>query len=80
VQSVGGCYTHFQGGSIYRSTRTGAHLVTGAIMNAWAATGWENGPWGYPADEPRQTTGGTSQRFTGGTATYDTTTGTTTFR
>ncbi|MGY5886085.1 LGFP repeat-containing protein, partial [Modestobacter lacusdianchii] len=77
---AGGCFTHFQHGSIYWSPATGAHLVTDAIKDAWAATGWENGPWGYPADEPRQTPGRVTQEFTGATVTYDTATGTITTR
>ncbi len=40
-------YAHFQHGSIY-STPTGAHLLPSAVVTAWARTGWERGPLGYP--------------------------------
>jgi uncharacterized protein with LGFP repeats len=43
-----GRYNHFQGGSIYWLPSTGAHEVRGAIRQEWAATGWENGPLGFP--------------------------------
>ncbi|WP_371706597.1 GH25 family lysozyme [Pseudarthrobacter sp. NIBRBAC000502771] len=45
----GGCFQNFQGGSIMSSPSTGAAFVPfGAIRDAWAAQGYENGPWGYP--------------------------------
>ncbi|WP_139283122.1 L,D-transpeptidase family protein [Raineyella antarctica] len=47
----GGCYQHFQGGSIYWSPATGAHFTTGAIRAKWAATRWENGFLGYPTTD-----------------------------
>lgn len=43
-----GAYNHFTGGSIYWSQATGAWEVTGLIRDKWAATGWENGPLGFP--------------------------------
>ncbi|MCZ2829772.1 hypothetical protein O2W14_13095 [Modestobacter sp. VKM Ac-2986] len=44
----GGCFQHFQGGSVYVSAGTPATVVTGALRDRWAASGWENGPLGYP--------------------------------
>ncbi len=75
----GGTYQLFQGGAIYWSPFTGvAHPVTGPIRDTWAATGSENGPLGYPAEDPRAVPGGTSQKFQHGTLTWDSATGTVT--
>ncbi|WP_374939131.1 LGFP repeat-containing protein [Microbacterium sp. AK009] len=43
-----GCYQDFQGGKIHWSAATGAHATWGGIQQAWAASGWERGPLGYP--------------------------------
>ncbi|MCW2508529.1 MAG: hypothetical protein JWP68_1677, partial [Modestobacter sp.] len=75
----GGCHTQFQGGSIYWSPSTGAQAVAGAIRDAWAAQGWESGSWGYPTGYAQQSGSTVTQRFQGGTATWNTTTGTVTF-
>ncbi|TWH74235.1 LGFP repeat-containing protein [Modestobacter roseus] len=46
---AGGCFQHFQAGSIYSSPVTGAHSVTGAMRAEWARRGWENSyRLGYP--------------------------------
>ncbi|SDC06079.1 Peptidoglycan/xylan/chitin deacetylase, PgdA/CDA1 family, partial [Raineyella antarctica] len=67
----GGCYQHFQHGSIYWTASTGAHFVRGGIRDYWAASGWENGRYGYPKTDElcRTGTGGTlcRQDFQGGT-------------
>jgi len=76
----GGCFEKFERGSIYWTPVTGAHSVSGAIRDAWAGQGYEGGAWGYPTDEPASTGSGTVQHFTGGTATFDATAGTVTFR
>jgi uncharacterized protein with LGFP repeats len=77
----GGCFNHFQkDGSIYWSPTTGTHAVNDAIRATWAGLGWENSPWGYPTGDAQPATGGISQRFQNGTATWNTTTGTVTFR
>ncbi|CCH86172.1 exported protein of unknown function; putative LGFP repeats [Modestobacter italicus] len=47
----GGCYQHFQGGSVYSYRYTGTWVVGGAIRDRWAAQGWENGPLGYPMSD-----------------------------
>ncbi|WP_425438631.1 LGFP repeat-containing protein, partial [Raineyella antarctica] len=44
----GGCYQHFQYGSIYWSPSTGAHYTTGGIRAKWSWMGWEKGFLGYP--------------------------------
>lgn len=73
----GGCFQTFQGGAIYYSPATGAHVVRGALAVAWEHVGWENGPLGYPmADEMcGLKNGGCSQRFEGGVAMYSPATG-----
>ncbi|MCF6735436.1 hypothetical protein E9565_09690, partial [Blastococcus sp. KM273129] len=38
----------------------------GAIRDAWAGQGWENGRLGYPTSDPQPVTGGTRQTFQGG--------------
>ncbi len=44
-----GRYNHFsKAGSVYWTTATGAHAVSGGIRERWAALGWETGPLGYP--------------------------------
>ncbi|NIZ91503.1 SpoIID/LytB domain-containing protein [Kineococcus rubinsiae] len=70
-------YTHFQGGSVYASSVGGVHAVRGPIRDAWAAQGWETGTLGYPVGD-QQGSGTLSQRFQGGTLTFDPATGRTT--
>jgi hypothetical protein len=52
-----GTLQHYTNGSIYWSTRTGAHEVHGAIRDRWAETGWEHGPLGYPTTDETQALG-----------------------
>ena len=54
----GGRYNHFQGGSIYWSSRTGAWEVHGGIRNRWSALGWESGPLGFPLSNENALAGG----------------------
>jgi uncharacterized protein with LGFP repeats len=54
-----GRYNHVAiGGSIYWSPTTGARLVFGAIRDAWAATGWDTGPLGFPTSNELPAAGG----------------------
>jgi uncharacterized protein with LGFP repeats len=64
-----GCAQWFQGGAIYWSPATGAHMIGGAILKAWIAQGYETGPLGYPTADVRcgLAAGGCSQPFVGGT-------------
>ncbi|WP_147251501.1 reprolysin-like metallopeptidase [Blastococcus sp. TBT05-19] len=71
----GGCYLHFQGGSVYTSPAHGSHAVSGRIRDAWAASGWERGSLGYPVEGARSVPGGQEQRFQGGLLTLDQRTG-----
>ncbi|RBY92251.1 hypothetical protein DQ244_08150 [Blastococcus sp. TBT05-19] len=67
-----GCGQHFQGGSLYSGgaplgwRSPNAYAVTGALRDAWAARGWENGNLGYPRDNAYQAPGGLTQLFQGG--------------
>ena len=58
-----GRFNHFQGGSIYWTPVTGAHEVHGAIREAWAGTGYEHGPLGYPTTDEFGMAGGRGGDF-----------------
>ena len=73
-----GCYQQFQGGRIYWSTPSGAHvMVTGALWNHWGAQGYEGGPLGYPTGDQRcgLRDGGCFQDFEKATVYWSATTG-----
>lgn len=53
-----GAGQHFEGGSIYWSPNTGAHEVHGAIIDKWAAMGWENSYLGFPVTDETATPDG----------------------
>jgi hypothetical protein len=62
-----GRYNHFQGGSIYWTPATGAHVVYGAIRARWEFLGWERSFLGYPvSDELKFDEGGRVSVFQGG--------------
>ncbi|MGY1595215.1 LGFP repeat-containing protein, partial [Geodermatophilus sp. SYSU D00708] len=63
-----GAYVHFQGGSIYWSKATGAHVVRGAVRDVWKAQRWEKGELGYPTTDVRTTPDGVAEyaHFQGG--------------
>jgi hypothetical protein len=66
-----GAYNHFERGSAYWSPGTGAHLVHGAIRDAWAANGWEAGRLGFPTSGETPAAGGRRvQTFERGTITW----------
>ncbi|MGZ4657967.1 MAG: hypothetical protein ACXVGE_13670 [Blastococcus sp.] len=81
TQSVGptsdgvGRYAKFQGGSIYWSPTTGAHVVRGAFLTAWAATGYQQGYLGYPIKDAYAVSGGSRVDFQHGSITVATSTG-----
>jgi hypothetical protein len=66
-----GAFNHFEGGSIYWSPRTGAHLVYGDIRARWAGLGWENSALGYPVSDEYDVTGGRRSDFEGGSIVWD---------
>lgn len=46
-----GRFNHFQNGSIYWTSKTGAHMVYGGIKKFWENHGWETGVMGYPTSD-----------------------------
>ncbi|MFL6142790.1 MAG: GH25 family lysozyme [Labedaea sp.] len=52
-----GRFSHFQGGSVYWSPATNAHVVLGAIRDTWASLGWEQF-LGYPLTDEQGTSDG----------------------
>ncbi len=73
----GGLGQHFQGGSIYWTSSTGAHESHGSIRDKWSALNWENGFLGYPiSDEFASGRGGRGQHFQGGSIYWGLHTGT----
>lgn len=58
VPVEGGAYTRFEGGDIYWSPATGAHVVKGAIATTWAALGAERSPLGFPTTDELTTPDG----------------------
>jgi uncharacterized protein with LGFP repeats/L,D-peptidoglycan transpeptidase YkuD (ErfK/YbiS/YcfS/YnhG family) len=63
----GGIYQNFQNGAIIWSPAAGAHVSLGGTRAAWAATGFENGPLGYPTSDEIGVAGGVFQAYQGGT-------------
>src|SRR5262249_26099406 len=63
-----GRYNAFQGGLIVWSPASGAHEVHGAILDEWAAMGWDMGFLGYPTTDETTTGSGTGRynAFQGG--------------
>ncbi|NEK87252.1 hypothetical protein GCU60_16035, partial [Blastococcus saxobsidens] len=62
----GGCFQRFQGGSVYWSQATGARVVSGAVLDRWAAQRWETGSLGYPTTDVTAIPGGQFAHFQGG--------------
>ena len=57
-----GRFNHFaNAASIYWTPKTGAHAIYGAIRAAWAASGWEAGPTGYPTTDETGTADGVAR-------------------
>ncbi|CAN7459297.1 M43 family zinc metalloprotease [Arthrobacter sp. LjRoot78] len=72
----GGAYQMFEGGGIVWSPATGAHVSKGGIRQAWANTGFENGPLGYPTTSEYVGSSGTViQNFQGGRIVWSPSTG-----
>ena len=66
----GGCFRHYQGGSIYWTQATGAHFTRGLIKDLWARQGWETGELGYPTIDEFCMKDGCFQGFQGGDIYY----------
>jgi uncharacterized protein with LGFP repeats len=70
-----GRYAKFQGGVAYWSPTTGAHVVRGAFLTAWAAAGYEKGYLGYPTKDAYAVSGGNRMDFQHGSITVASATG-----
>jgi hypothetical protein len=76
VKVNGGVIQRFAGGTLYWSSRSGAHPVSGGIATAYAKLNWQNGRLGLPTSDPTPLTGGDwKQDFEGGTLTWRQSTG-----
>ncbi|MGY1690050.1 LGFP repeat-containing protein [Geodermatophilus sp. SYSU D01105] len=65
----GGARASLQGGVIYWSSSTGAHVVRGAVLQRWRALGGAGGELGYPTASYSNTpgvVGGKANQFSGG--------------
>ncbi|MCF6737738.1 LGFP repeat-containing protein, partial [Blastococcus sp. KM273129] len=72
----GGCFQHFQGGSVYWSPGTGARVLSVEIRDRWGAAGWENGALGFPvSDVGSLKDGGRFVHFQGGSIYWSPATG-----
>lgn len=71
----GGYYQNFQYGSILWSPATGAHVSFGGTRAAWAESGFENGPLGYPTSDEIGVPGGVYQTYQGGSIYWSPATG-----
>ncbi|MFB9376674.1 family 43 glycosylhydrolase [Kineococcus gynurae] len=70
-----GSYQHFQGGSVYFSSVTGAHVVKGLIRDRWAAWGWENSSLGFPLNDEIRLRSGAYSLFQDGSIYWSPATG-----
>lgn len=63
-----GHFRHFQRGSIYWTSRTGAYEVHGRIRDEWSSLGWERSFLGYPLTDETGTPDGVGRfnHFQGG--------------
>lgn len=66
----GGRFSTFDGGAIYWSPQTGAHIVWGGIREAWENEGGPGGQLGYPTSDEQTVPGGWQQEFQHGTVSY----------
>ena len=72
-----GRYRHYQGGSIYWTSSTGAHEVHGSIRSKWSGIGWERSFLGYPLTDETTTPDGVGRynHFQGGSIYWTPSTG-----
>jgi hypothetical protein len=57
----------FENGAIYRRFGQGGFVIHGEIRNRWNASGFENGPLGWPTSDEIPFDGGAYQKFDNGT-------------
>jgi uncharacterized protein with LGFP repeats len=74
-QPSGGCLERFQNGIVTWQGTAGTHAVSGPLLTAWTDQGGVRGSLGYPTSEITSVPSGLQQTFTGGTLTWDSTTG-----
>lgn len=60
----------FEGGAIFTSPETGAHVVQGEILRVFTEQGGPAGTFGFPTNDETPIPGGWSSMFTGGTITW----------
>lgn len=60
----------FEGGTIFTSPETGAHVVQGEILRVYTEQGGPSGALGFPENDETTVPGGWSSTFTGGTVTW----------
>jgi uncharacterized protein with LGFP repeats len=70
-----GALVRLQGGVVYWSARTGAHVVRGAILERWRQLGAQTGPLGYPTGDDVAVPGGFRTDFAGGAVYWSPSTG-----
>ncbi|MGY1764408.1 LGFP repeat-containing protein, partial [Geodermatophilus sp. SYSU D00779] len=70
-----GALVRLQGGVIYWSQRTGAHVVRGAILDMWRQLGAQTGPMGYPTGDDVAVPGGYKTVFQNGAIYWSAATG-----
>ncbi|MGY1833223.1 N-acetylmuramoyl-L-alanine amidase [Geodermatophilus sp. SYSU D01180] len=58
-----GAHNRFRNSAIYWSAATGTHVVRNAILERWAATGYESGPLGFPVEDELAAPGGAYTPF-----------------
>nr|WP_228768952.1 hypothetical protein [Mycolicibacterium malmesburyense] len=66
----GGRFNTFDGGAIYWTPETGAHIVWGGIREAWEGDGGAGGQLGYPTSDEQTVPGGWQQEFQHGTVAF----------
>jgi len=71
----GGAKVDLQGGAVYWSSATGAHVVRGDILAKWRQVGAESGLLGYPTADETSVAGGTMTTFRGGSLYWSSATG-----
>jgi uncharacterized protein with LGFP repeats len=63
----GGTAQAFERGSLYWSSASGAHLISGPVRSAWWATGGVSGPYGFPTGDVTGDASAQSVTFATGT-------------
>ncbi len=72
---TGGAKAELQGGAVYWSKATGAHVVRGEILARWRQLGGETGRLGYPTGDDTAVPGGYLTTFRNGTIWWSSSTG-----